>query len=466
MLKFFRKAFKKEGGEDSAEEVPQNVEEKPYEQRTADEKPLEAVAPTSHPSGETYSVKPLDLVLFQGIDPVANVIKSIERKYVVPDLRAPFTALWTHAGIVVDKSILGYDWMEENTLYIYESVFSGEVAGYKYSSFLPLDTDNTDKKCHLGPQIRKLWDVVNESAGDTAVCALTPEVRAKLVGKEHIVKDFHQQYLGAGYPLSILPQLGAASEGLFDALEAIKKIFPSEEVNKKMVFCSELTALIYARLGVKEFTDEKAAQLTPLELEVMDVFDGHCHYVKRKGQLLVHEDGHTIPVYRTEDEVRDLSGANLKWVQMDDDGPQPNLPDIQAAGADVKGAPLYIARAAIGRSVHPGKASDDLKKAWIPWDGIELEMHVRHEVLASLDGTAWVAAKAGEIPEKAIVAGFEETGENLYIARGEIKVDKWFKDDLVSLCLGKTGLHTNGALMPFHGEEVRIKEGYEVLVEA
>ncbi|KAJ3029342.1 hypothetical protein HK097_005819, partial [Rhizophlyctis rosea] len=412
-----------------------------------------------------YEIKPLDLVLFLGTDPVGSVITKIERKYVLPDLKEPFTAIWTHAGIVVDKSVLGYEWMEDGVLYLYESVFSGTVAGYKYSEFLPLDTKA--EGFHLGPQVRKLLDVINEGSCDSAICPLTPEVRASLTNPTatQIIRDFHQTYLGAGYPLSILPQLGAASEGLFDALDAVKKWFPSQadEVDKKLVFCSELTALLYAKLGVEGFSEEKAGRLTPLELEVMDCFGGVCHFVKRSGDLLVKEDGKSVPVYRHKDHVPSLD-TTLHWIPLSDDPTaHPDPTTVEAAGTDINLSPLFIARATIGRSLHPGKASSDLQKAHIPWQGIELDMHVRHEVLASVEGTTWKEGKKGEIPEGAVVVGYEETGELLYVARGTIKVDKWFKEDLRSECLGKTGLHTGGALMPFGGEEVVLEEGYEVL---
>ncbi|KAJ3280021.1 hypothetical protein HDU76_009318, partial [Blyttiomyces sp. JEL0837] len=59
-----------------------------------------------------YKLQPLDLVLFLGRDPVAKFIKKVELEQVVPNLRRPFHNLWTHAGMLIDKSILPLPFLE------------------------------------------------------------------------------------------------------------------------------------------------------------------------------------------------------------------------------------------------------------------------------------------------------------------------------------------------------------------
>jgi hypothetical protein len=59
-----------------------------------------------------HKLKALDCVLFLGKDPVAKLIKNVTLDSVVPQLTTPFNALWTHAGILVDKSILPLPFIE------------------------------------------------------------------------------------------------------------------------------------------------------------------------------------------------------------------------------------------------------------------------------------------------------------------------------------------------------------------
>ncbi|KAJ3229310.1 hypothetical protein HDU77_001630, partial [Chytriomyces hyalinus] len=77
-----------------------------------------------------YTLKPLDAVLFAGNDPVATFIKRITLHEVVPRIDRPFHELWTHAGILVDKTVLPLPFLEDGKMYLYESVFSGTVVGY------------------------------------------------------------------------------------------------------------------------------------------------------------------------------------------------------------------------------------------------------------------------------------------------------------------------------------------------
>ncbi|KAI8850009.1 hypothetical protein BC829DRAFT_416308 [Chytridium lagenaria] len=73
-------------------------------------------------------------------------------------LTQPFHALWTHAGVLVDRTVLDLDILEPGKLYIYESVFSGSLLGFEYSKTLPVDHTVSPGSYHLGPQIRSICE--------------------------------------------------------------------------------------------------------------------------------------------------------------------------------------------------------------------------------------------------------------------------------------------------------------------
>ncbi|KAJ3290689.1 hypothetical protein HDU79_003007 [Rhizoclosmatium sp. JEL0117] len=240
-------------------------------------------------STKDYHLKPLDTVLFSGSDPVANFIKKIELHEVVPHLDTPFHNLWTHAGILVDKSVLPLDCLEEGKLYLYESVFSGEVAGYVYSKVLPIDHPTEPGSFHLGPQIRDFAAVVNEGDSDVGICPLTPSERAfmekRLKDNPNLLLDLYNYYKDFGYPITnILPVIASASKSLYEDLEYFNSIttsfFPHPSQSKKdTVFCSELVSIIYKTIGYKTFNLSSPDTFTPLALEVAPEFGSKVHYV-------------------------------------------------------------------------------------------------------------------------------------------------------------------------------------------
>ncbi|KAJ3001335.1 UNVERIFIED_CONTAM: hypothetical protein HDU68_006939, partial [Siphonaria sp. JEL0065] len=79
-----------------------------------------------------YKIKPLDAVLWAATDPkdpLASIIKRIELHECVPKIEHPFHELWTHSGIIVDKTVLPLDCLEDGKLYVFESVMAGQIAG-------------------------------------------------------------------------------------------------------------------------------------------------------------------------------------------------------------------------------------------------------------------------------------------------------------------------------------------------
>ncbi|KAJ3216943.1 hypothetical protein HDU67_008762 [Dinochytrium kinnereticum] len=423
-----------------------------------------------------YQLQPLDLVLFNGKDPVASFIRKVQRNQVVPHLDRPFHALWTHAGILVDKTILPLDCLEPNKLYLYESIFSGEVAGYVYSKVLPLDHAVKQGSFHLGPQVRDFAAVVEEADSDVAICPLSTTERKRIM--KHLDEDpmafmnLYEKYKTFGYPLAILPQLAAANDALFKQLDDVRSFMAStfnlqqKKAESKEVFCSELVAILYRAFSIDSFTKLDPGKFTPLEVEVAPEFEGKCYYVKENKKVLL-KDSQKVPTEclttRYHNMVRSFTNPE-QWVKVTPGSPFPD--NAEAAGQDIDGKPLYIARAKIGAAVHVGKTMVEPRVAFIPYDGNEMNIRYEHEVLVSLKNMAWVAAKDGEIPPNAIAAGFEEDGDTLHIARGEVSKGGFMNFGAKkSVVPGKISKDMGGANLPFNGKEVKVKN-YEVLCYA
>ncbi|KAJ3237854.1 hypothetical protein HDU77_011598, partial [Chytriomyces hyalinus] len=242
-----------------------------------------------------YTLKPLDAVLFAGNDPVATFIKRITLHEVVPRIDRPFHELWTHAGILVDKTVLPLPFLEDGKMYLYESVFSGTVVGYTCmynftgilipnpsrvfsdSKVLPVDKNVPPGGCHLGPQIRDFEAVVDEGTVNVGICPLTSEqrriVEEKFKENPNFLLEIYEQYKEFGYPLTnLLSVVASASDNLRDELDKFgqfaKKTFGAVGPVKKTVFCSEFISIIYKQVGLKTFTDNLPETFTPLEVEV------------------------------------------------------------------------------------------------------------------------------------------------------------------------------------------------------
>ncbi|KAJ3100464.1 hypothetical protein HDU97_002201 [Phlyctochytrium planicorne] len=422
-------------------------------------------------SVDDYTLAPLDVVLFNGKDPVASFIRKVQRNQVVPGLTKSFHALWTHAGIIVDKNVLPLDCLEPNKLYIYESIFSGEVAGYVYSKVLPVDHPVKPGSFHLGPQVRDFVAVVEEADSDVAICPLKPDVRKKIM--QTLNEDpmaflrLYEKYKNHGYPLAILPQLAAANDTLYKQLDDVKKFFSftqKKDVESKEVFCSELVAILYKAFAMDSFVNADPGKFTPLEVEVVDEFGGKCYYVKENKKVLL-KNNKKVPTECVSTRYREMVRSfkeKEKWVML---CPGDKFPEgADAAGHDIDGKPLYIARVKIGNSLQNGKTLAEPRTAFIPYDGSEMHVKYEHEVLVSLKGMKWVPAKNGEIPPNAVVAGFEEDGDDLYIARGEVSKGGFLNliGSKKSVVPGKISIDMGSANVPFDGREHKLKE-YEVL---
>ncbi|KAJ3232606.1 hypothetical protein HDU78_006965 [Chytriomyces hyalinus] len=426
---------------------------------------------------DDYVLKPLDAVLFAGSDPVANFIKRIELHEVVPRLGTPFHELWTHAGILVDKTVLPLDFMEDGKMYLYESVFSGEVAGYVYSKVLPLDHKVEDGGFHLGPQIRDFAAVVAEGDSDVGIAPLSPEQReilmAKLKENPNLILDVYNQYHDFGYPITnILSVIASASQKLHKDLQYFgsltKEYFPSHVEEKTAVFCSELVSIIYKTVGFKTWADASPDTFTPLAVEVAPEFQNVIYYAKEDGVQHLHEPHTKITSQkRTTKAERSVASyeAHARWAKMEPLGGVPS--NAVQVGTDVDGKPLYAARAKIGKGYYLGKIRGDSAYPYVTYFEREIPVNFGHEVLTSLDGFEFVDAKNGEIPEGAVPMGLDDDGVTvLYMARGTVGAKRGFLGfgaEKGAFAPGMIHSNLTSAKIGFDKDEVEVYN-YQVLV--
>ncbi|KAI9344073.1 hypothetical protein BDR26DRAFT_227292 [Obelidium mucronatum] len=313
-------------------------------------------------------------------------------------------------------------------MYVYESVFSGQVAGYVYSRVMPVDHTVAPNGNHLGPQIRDLEAVVKEGDSDVGICPLTDSERkfmeSKLTENPNLLLDLYNKYKDFGYPMTnILSVVASASQSLYEDLQtfhrATAEFFPhrAERSKKNTVFCSELVSIIYKEIGHPSFVNSAPDTFTPLAIQVVPEFGNLVFYAKENKTMLLKPGNRVSPsrVTKAERMIKSLAVYD-RWVPMPPSGGIP--PDSDPAGKDEHGINLYIARVKIGSGYYLGKIGETWDSPLITYFNREVKIKFGHEVLASLDGLHWEDAENGEVPLLAVKAGIEEDGKFLYISRG------------------------------------------------
>ncbi|ORY40770.1 hypothetical protein BCR33DRAFT_719294 [Rhizoclosmatium globosum] len=419
-----------------------------------------------------YKLQPLDTVLFAGLDsdPVSKLIKKITLHEVVPELKTPFHEIWTHAGILVDKTVLPIDCLEDGKIYILESGFSGEILGYVYSKILPVDHKVEQDGCHLGPQIRDFAAVVEETDANVGICPLTPEARSllqqKLTQNPNFVLDIYNKYKSYSYPLTNpLRVVASASTSLHNDLKEYEATTKDVEEKDETVFCSELVSIIYREIGHPTFVAANPDTFSPLELEVAPEFGGRVYYAKEDKTTLLCNNNQCIGVDSRVVKVQRLvQGLKLSnnWVSV---GPAGGVPkNAFKIGKDSDGVQIYAARVKIGAAYVLGKIRADKTCPLVTYLEREVEIHFGHEVLCGVEGSRWVGAEEGEIPANAVVGGVGRDGELIYVARAVVKREGGF------LGIGARDVWTCGGVAkewkairaPYAEKEVT-RDEYEVL---
>lgn len=97
---------------------------------------------------EEADVKPLDLILFQGIDPVSHAICFVEAK-------KKGQGGYSHAGLAVTREVLDLPFLEPGKTYVWESTMSAPAGFWSKFSDHVGDAEGRDE-VRFGVQLRDL----------------------------------------------------------------------------------------------------------------------------------------------------------------------------------------------------------------------------------------------------------------------------------------------------------------------
>jgi hypothetical protein len=191
------------------------------------------------------SLKPLDLVLFSGGDFVSGFIKYIEKKSV---RKSPPGQIFSHVGIIVTSDILDHPQVLPGKIYILESTMSGKLGQHVYSI-------GREGKPFLGVQLRDFdallpaYDQPNNTA--IAIAPLQKNISDPKI-KETFTHLFNQVN-GIKYDVNFLSLLASAVPRLRVERDMTEKLLGTTTVDSDKpgwLFCSELVALVYRKLGI------------------------------------------------------------------------------------------------------------------------------------------------------------------------------------------------------------------------
>lgn len=122
------------------------------------------------------------------------------------------------------------------------------------------------------------------------------------------------------------------------------------------------------------------------------------------------------------------------------------------AGNDADGSPIYVGRAFHDGDQIPAKIIPSKNACYVPHNGLE-HFKPQFEVLSGT-GFQWIGSSNGHLPEGAVLAGSQRTGEPLYVGRAHYEG---------ALTVGKIHPGHGCIYVPFGGRENSILH-YEVLV--
>jgi len=227
-------------------------------------------------------IKPLDLVVFRGGEFVSTGIRILEELQVG-------NADWTHVGLVIDTSILPtIPNGKPDKLYVLESTMSGKLSG--------------DKLCDVegngvfGVQIRDMEKLVKayNASGNTLVgwCRLKNNPCERRSDESfddyedrmsNIRKDFSEIYERYGHRSYDYNLISLASS-LFPQFRCIRKKWIN--TNDKL-FCSELVALVYCKLGILDEEKFNPADVVPVDFTSGLDNDGIVPFHKLPPKILI-----------------------------------------------------------------------------------------------------------------------------------------------------------------------------------
>lgn len=143
-----------------------------------------------------------------------------------------------------------------------------------------------------------------------------------------------------------------------------------------------------------------------------------------------------------------LAQTDIAWHQASG-GAVPR--GAMVVGAESNGAPLYLCVAAYAGGEHPGKIRPGFSGCNIGYGGREVTVS-SYDV--AMGQARWVPASGGQVPDSALSAAAEASGEALYFCRG------WYAGGTHP---GKIRPGFRGCNIGYGGAEVTLNE-YEVMV--
>ena len=186
--------------------------------------------------------RPLDLILFKGGDLVSDAIRFLEGRCLRHTSRIKLeegVRSFSHVGLVVTREILDDERLERDKLYVWESTMSGPLSdGVK----------NVNDESFLGVQIRDLDEVVKAYLSDEdAKIAFAPLIDpVDCEALRHRFTRFVRKHDGTRYDANFASLFGSIYPALRPLRNLTEKIFRT----KKWLFCSELAALTYKKMGI------------------------------------------------------------------------------------------------------------------------------------------------------------------------------------------------------------------------
>jgi hypothetical protein len=209
------------------------------------------------------AIKPLDLILFRGSEPVSDAIALVEKF-------ALGAGDWTHVGIVVTTDLFPIKNGVPNKLYVFESTMSGHLGDGVN------DTESNSGK--FGAQIRDLNLVVDKydqnPKSKIAWCPVLPQLNPLLKRSDESDESFMQRQSKIKDTLTKFhDELGHVTYdynlcNLFSTIcctscKSCRDTMCCGHSNK--MFCSELVTRVYQAVGIIPDNIE-AEEVAPQEL--------------------------------------------------------------------------------------------------------------------------------------------------------------------------------------------------------
>lgn len=195
------------------------------------------------------SISPLDVILFSGKDPVSKFIRYLEHKRLgVGEI--------SHIGIVITSDLLPSLKLEPGKVYVWESTSSLNFPGLSKEA-----PDVIRKKGVFGVQLRLLSDLVKSYEGKIAWGRLINNPWNQVKRKQDIidvVESLFVKYSMRTYDYNFINLLSA----LYPKLRPLRKIISAiyylrpKALSNQLdpyfagIFCSELVAIVYKKLGI------------------------------------------------------------------------------------------------------------------------------------------------------------------------------------------------------------------------